>query len=297
MVELSLPAGKDEARIGFAGDTLNTAIYLRRLLPQGFDVDFVTVLGEDAFSERMLAAIAAEGVGGGHIRRHCERLPGLYAISTDPSGERSFTYWRDNSAARTLFQDDDGDTFAALAGFDIIYYSAITLAILGPAQRAAFFSWVDSYRAAGGKVAFDSNYRPSLWEDVATARRTVEIAWRKCDVAFPSVDDEMELFGDIDSTAVLRRLRGYGVPYGALKRGGQGPLPINSVLSPPPTYRLEENVVDTTAAGDSFVSGFLSQYAQGADATASLLAGHECAARVIRYPGAIVPRAIWEACR
>ncbi|MFV0336215.1 MAG: sugar kinase [Tropicimonas sp.] len=295
MIELSLGTGEGGARVGFAGDTLNMAIYLRRLLPEGHEVDFVSAVGTDALSDRMLASIRAEGVGTGHVRRHPERIAGLYAITTDAAGERSFTYWRSNSAARTLFQDDGGETFAALESFDIVYYSAITLAILSPAQRDAFFAWIDGYRAAGGKVAFDSNYRPKLWEDVPTAQRAVEAAWRKCDIAFPSVDDEMELFGDADADAVLRRFAGYGVPYGALKRGGQGPLPIGATLEKAQSYRLVTDVVDTTAAGDSFVGGFLAQYAQGADIAASLLAGHECAARVITCPGAIIPRDIWEA--
>ncbi|MDV7144474.1 sugar kinase [Tropicimonas sp. TH_r6] len=295
MIELSLGAGEGEARVGYAGDTLNTAIYLRRLLPTDFDVEFVSAVGVDPLSDRMLEFISDEQVGVAHMRRHPERIPGLYAITTDEAGERSFTYWRDSSAARTLFADDGGETFAALSEFDLVYYSAITLAILSPAQRTALFDWIDGYRTAGGKVAFDSNYRPKLWEDVATARRDVETAWRKCDVAFPSVDDEMELFGDADADAVMRRLEGYGVPFGALKRGGEGPLPIGATLPEALSYRMVAKVVDTTAAGDSFVGGFLSQYAQGADIGAALMAGHDCAARVITCPGAIVPKEIWNA--
>ncbi|RYH08983.1 sugar kinase [Tropicimonas sp. IMCC6043] len=293
MIELSLGSTEGNARVGYAGDTLNTAIYLRRLLPAEFAVEFVSVVGTDPLSDRMLAFVESEGVGTRHIRRHPDRIPGLYAITTDPSGERSFTYWRDNSAARTLFSGDGGETFAALSGFDLVYYSAITLAILSPKQRAALFDWIDSYRAAGGMVAFDSNFRRRLWEDIATARRDVETAWRKCDVAFPSVDDEIDLFGDADAAAVLRRLEGYGVPFGALKRGGEGPLPIGAELAAPQSYRMVDRVVDTTAAGDSFVGGFLSQVAQGGDIGAALMAGHECAARVITCPGAIVPKERW----
>lgn len=293
MIELSLGASEGAARVGYAGDTLNTAIYLRRLLPADYDVEFVSAVGSDPLSDRMLAFIESEEVGVSSMRRHPERIPGLYAITTDDAGERSFTYWRNASAARTLFADDDGETFDALSGFDLVYYSAITLAILSPAQRRALFDWIDRFRAAGGKVAFDSNFRPKLWENIETAQRDVETAWRKCDVAFPSVDDEMDLFGDADADAVMRRFVGYGVPFGALKRGGEGPLPIGVELETAPEYHLVEKVVDTTAAGDSFVGGFLSQYAQGADIGAALVAGHECAARVIQCPGAIIPRDLW----
>ncbi len=293
MIELSLGSSEGAARVGYAGDTLNTAIYLRRNAPADHDVHFVSAVGQDPLSDRMLAFIEAEGVGTAYMRRSPDRVPGLYAITTDDAGERSFTYWRETSAARTLFTDDAGETLAALSGFDIVYYSAITLAILSPDARARFFDWIDGFRASGGEVAFDSNYRPKLWPDVATARREVETAWRKCDIAFPSVDDEMDLFGDVDAAAVSARLEGYGLSYGALKRGGEGPLPIGVTLPVLPSYRRVDKVIDTTAAGDSFVGGFLAEHAQGRPIDAALLAGHDCAARVITHPGAIVPRDIW----
>ncbi|MFV0359036.1 sugar kinase [Tropicimonas sp.] len=293
MIELSLGAEGGAARVGYAGDTLNTAIYLRRGLPGDHAVDFVSVVGCDPLSDRMLGFIATEGVGTAHIRQHESRVPGLYAITTDAAGERSFTYWRDNSAARTLFSGDGGADFAALQTFDLVYYSAITLAILSDTARTAFFGWIDAYRAGGGEIAFDSNYRPRLWKDRATAREAVETAWRKCDLAFPSVDDEIALFGDFDGAAVLRRIEGYGCDFGALKRGGEGPLPIGVHPVELPLFRRADKVVDTTAAGDSFVGGFLAAYAQGRTIGEALLSGHNCAARVIAHPGAIVPLAVW----
>lgn len=294
MVELSLGRTGQDARVGFAGDTLNTAIYLRRGLPEAYQVDFVSVVGADPLSDRMLNFIESESVGTAHIRRHPTRMPGLYAITTDAAGERSFSYWRSESAARTLFTDDDGADFDALWDYDLIYYSAITLAILPPRTREALFSWIEKFRAKGGEVAFDTNYRPRLWEDVPTARAAVETAWRHCDVAFPSADDEIDLFGDADTDAVLARVNGYGITCGALKRGGDGPAAIGRILPAfLPEFRRVRMVVDTTAAGDSFVGGYLSKYAQGRPLDEALAEGHAVACRVIGEPGAIVPLDRW----
>lgn len=197
MVELAVDA--PGRQIGYAGDTLNTAIYLARGLGARGTVDYVTVLGRDPLSDRIADFAAAEGVGTGRIRRHPDRLPGLYAITLDAAGERSFTYWRDRSAARTLFEDG----FAQLDGADLIYLSGITLAILPPAVRLAL---LDRLAAGPARVAFDSNYRPRLWEDAATARRVTEGAWRLAHIALPSADDEMALFGDASPMGVLARL-------------------------------------------------------------------------------------------
>ncbi|MCP4317256.1 MAG: sugar kinase [Hyphomicrobiales bacterium] len=289
MVELSLDGDGATAQLGFAGDTLNTAIYLTREIPGAHDVSFVTCLGTDAFSDRMIAFIENEGVSAA-IMRNDQLVPGLYAISTDEEGERSFSYWRDNSAARTMFQTDGTPDFSALEGFDVVYLSAITLAILPLKIRQALFEWIAAFRQRGGVFAFDSNYRPRLWENVEAARDAVAAAWRQSDIGLPSVDDEMALFGDTDATAALERLAGYGIGTGALKRGADGPVPINAKDNPDIVYPVAQNVVDTTAAGDSFNGAFLSVYLSGKSLDEAMLAGHNRAARVIGIRGAIVPR-------
>src|SRR5688500_5005419 len=103
MIELSAfdPAGARVA-VGVAGGVLNTAIYLKRALP-GAEVAFVTALGDDAFSDHMAAVMRAEGLAIDIVPRLSGQAPGLYAIALDARGERSFTYWRGESAARAMF--------------------------------------------------------------------------------------------------------------------------------------------------------------------------------------------------
>ncbi len=98
-----------ELTLAYGGDTLNTAVYLARLT-RGSDVqvDYVTALGEDAYSDAMLAMWQSEGIGIDLVARLAGRLPGLYTIRTDERGERSFTYWRSASAARDLLKGEQG---------------------------------------------------------------------------------------------------------------------------------------------------------------------------------------------
>jgi len=103
MIELAVPDAGDTARVDFAGDTYNTAVYLHREAGPGVGVAYVTALGRDTLSERMVARFAAEGLDTDLVERRADRGPGLYAIATDAAGERSFTYWRERSATRTLF--------------------------------------------------------------------------------------------------------------------------------------------------------------------------------------------------
>lgn len=287
MVELSITDDSpDLARIGFAGDTLNTAIYLKRAAPE-LRVAYVTRLGRDRFSRRMTAFMEAEEIDTGLIGLSHERVPGLYAISTDATGERSFTYWRDRAAARELFAVQP-PALDDLSGFDVIFLSAITLAILAPQARAELLEWLPGYRAAGGLVAFDSNWRPALWPDHATARAAIEAAWRQTDIALPSIDDEMAAFGDGDEAAVLERLRAWGVRSGAMKRGAAGPLALDGSAAGP--FPPAPRVVDSTAAGDSFNGAYLAARLRGLPEPECLALAHALASRVIGTRGAILPR-------
>ena len=92
MIELS-ELGDGRLSRTHGGDTLNTAVYLARL---GVEVDYITALGDDPFSDDMLAGWRREGVGTAHVLRLPGRLPGLYLIRRDARGERSFFYWRDS---------------------------------------------------------------------------------------------------------------------------------------------------------------------------------------------------------
>ena len=287
MVELSLDPSGSTAKVGFAGDTLNTAIYLKRAAP-ALDVAYVTRLGRDAFSTRLQSFVAAENLGTADIEISATRSVGLYAITTDAAGERSFTYWRETSAAREMFQNGNATSFEALKKFDLLYLSAITLAILPDPVRLDLFKFLGVYRGQGGRVAFDSNYRPALWTDPATAQRNISRMWELCDIALPSVDDEMAAFGDATDADVVFRLKARGVTSGAMKRGPAGPVSLGAPVAA--TYAPASRVIDTTAAGDSFNGGYLGALLTGATQAQALQAGHTLAAQVVGHKGAIVPQ-------
>lgn len=282
MIELSMHG--NTAQVGVAGDTLNTAIYLKRTAPD-IDVDYVTCLGDDPFSDRIEEFIARQGIGTTHCTRLSGRSPGLYAITTNPVGERSFTYWRSASAAREVFRTGDRYDFTALAGYDLIYLSGISVAILPSAARHALLDWFTQNPL---RLAFDSNYRPRLWESKAVAREVIGKFWNRADILLPSIDDEMTLF-DEDAPTVVQRFSRYR-GRGALKRGAEGPLAIGSIVSQ--KYPSAAHVIDTTAAGDSFNGAYLSALLSGADEAEALRRGHECAATVVQHRGAITPKEI-----
>ena len=274
--------------MGFGGDTLNTAVYLARL---GVPVDYVTALGDDPHSESMLAAWTAEGVGTAQVLRVPGRVPGLYMIETDDKGERRFLYWRDTAPARDLFVLPQSPALiAALEGYDLLYLSGISLAIWGEKGREVLFPLLDRLRERGGRVAFDTNWRPRLWPDKETAQAAYDAMLRRTDIALPGVEDLSALYGEPDAGAVLERVRSAGVPEivlkleqpGCIVAGADGDVEV-------PSERVA-TVVDTTAAGDSFSAGYLAGRLAGRTPVEAARLAHKLAAIVIQHRGAIIPR-------
>lgn len=282
MIELSMDGAT--AGVGVAGDTLNTAIYLKRTAPD-IQIDYVTRLGTEPFSTRIWDFIAAQGVGTGAIERDPAGTPGLYAITTDEQGERSFTYWRDNAAARSVFMSAEGPDFSVLSGYDVVYLSGISLAILPDQTREALLRWLAAYRKTGGRLVYDSNHRPRLWKDRRTAQRVNAEMWALSDIALPSIDDEQAIT-DESAETVAARFIALG-RTGALKRGPAGPLCLATGTTS--EYAPAKRVVDTTAAGDSFNGAYLGTLLSGKSQAEALRAGHDLAARVVGHKGAILP--------
>ncbi len=288
MIELGqLDLDGGTARIGFAGDTLNTAIYLARL---GCDVSYVTNLGTDAFSTQMLSGIEAEAINCRLIGRHDARLPGIYTIETDPRGERSFRYWREASAARTLFSGV-GANLADLADFDVIYLSGITLAILSTDIRAALTAKAKALKDLGRQVVFDTNYRPRLWPDEPTARASFDAMWGATSLALPSYDDEERLYPGFSAQQVIERIAALGPLEIVQKNGARGPMIRFDGKIVQGALAAADGVVDTSGAGDSFNAGYLAARLHGAPPEQAAEAGHRLASAVIKHHGAVIPRA------
>lgn len=276
----------------FGGDTLNTAVYLARLLGSG-QVDYVTALGDDSFSDAMCKVWSEEGIGLGKVQRLPGRLPGLYCIQTDASGERRFLYWRNEAAVRDCFMTPAAEPIlAALTSYDVLYFSGITLAVLGAEGRSRLLAMLAKARSRGAKVAFDNNYRPRLWASVEHAREAYLACLPYVDLALLTEDDEQALYGYTDTGQLLTAYRQRGIDEIVIKRGAQScVVETDGKRFEIPTQKVER-VVDTTAAGDSFSAAYLAARLKGEHPQQAAEAGHRLAGIVIQHPGALVPKSV-----
>ncbi len=293
MIELS-QKGADVSR-GFGGDTLNTSVYIARQVDADkLAVHYITALGNDSFSQQMLEAWQQENVQTTLTQRLEHRLPGLYYIETDASGERTFYYWRNEAAARFWLESEQSEEICAeLAQFDYLYLSGISLAILDTTSRNKLFALLQKTRANGGKIIFDNNYRSRLWASKEETQQVYQQILSYTDIAFLTLDDEDALWGEKPVEEVIQRTQAAGVNEIIIKRGADACLVAikgEPVIEVPAVKLPKEKVIDTTAAGDSFSAGYLAVRLTGGTPEAAAKRGHLTASTVIQYRGAIIPK-------
>lgn len=289
MIEMS---GGDDGlyRRGYAGDTFNTAWYARALLAPEWQTDYVTALGDDLYSGQMLDFMAGNGIGTSHIRRIANRRPGLYLIHQS-GGDRHFTYWRGQSAARELMQEPDVVS-RALTGAAIVYFSGITLAILAPPARKRLLDAIGAVRTAGARIVFDPNARPALWQSRRSMAAALRAAAAFAHTVLPTFSDEADVFGDATPEATARRYLALGAEEVIVKDGSRPALVATAASRELVAPRSDAVCIDPTGAGDSFNGAYLAARSRGMVPRDAAMAGHATAAVVIGHRGALVPHTL-----
>jgi 2-dehydro-3-deoxygluconokinase len=288
MIELAR-GGDGRFGIGCGGDTFNTAVYLARA---GVPVAYATALGDDPYSEGILALAAAENVGRDLVLRAPGHMPGVYLVDNDASGTRRLYHWCEAAPARDLFELNEWSRIAeGILAARLVYFTGITLSLYSNIGLGRFLAVLEMARKAGVKVAFDGNFRPRGWRgDVGRARTVFIEALKRVDVALPTFDDEAILWGDPSPESTVERMQAFGIAEVVVKNGPNSALvAAGSMREHVPVPEVVEPI-DTMAAGDGFNAGYLAARLAGAKPIAAVTAAHQLAGQVIRHRGAIMPR-------
>jgi 2-dehydro-3-deoxygluconokinase len=288
---IALSRGADGAyTAACAGDSFNTAVYLARA---GLSVSFASAVGDDPYSDSIVALAVAEGLGTDLILRVPGRLPALSLVERGRADERVTRVWGEGAPARQLFELPDWMRIAqSLVAARLIYFSGITLSLYSNNGLGRLFAALEVARQQGTKIAFDGNFRPAGWQGNVARTRTVFMeALKRVDIALPAFDDEAVLWGDPSPESTVARLQAFGVGEIVVKNGPNSALiatarglefvPVPEVLVP----------VDPTAAGDGFNAGYLAARLSGSEPGQAVSAAHRLAGTIISHAGALLPRA------
>ena len=255
MLELS-PLSKRNFSLGVSGDTYNSACTLAGL---GINTTYITSLGSSQSSESVRHDAVQRGIHLLEPNITINKSPGLYMINNDSTGERFFDYWRSDSAASYLFNNEDLllPLLKQVKNHDYIYLSGITLALMSEPCRSKLFRFLISYRNQGGKVIFDPNYRPKLWSDKATAKQAIEKMLMYVDIYLPGFEEEKILFNSTSLEDSTRRLLTIEASEVVIKNGPENCLLITNGKIKCVEITPSIDVIDTTGAGDNFNGGYI----------------------------------------
>jgi len=293
MMELTPQDGETYKR-SFAGDTYNALVYAKRNTPDLNTIIF-TAIGDDDISKTMESQWNSEGVSSSFTLKSDKDTIGIYAISTDASGERSFSYWRKNSAASQMMtMKSVNELIDSCPELDCAFFSGISLAILTEEDKAKLIEFIKGLKAKGISIAFDPNYRPAMWNNKEHAIYWLEQAYSVCNIVLPGEEDHQALFDHNGHTEISAYCQTFNIQEIVIKCGEDGTFVYSDgELSVHVPFKAAPVQVDSTAAGDSFAGTYLSQRITDNDIEASLKQAAKVAGQVVQHRGAIMPTALY----
>ena len=144
----------------------------------------------------MIAAWEDEGIGTDMVIRLPGRLPGLTSSRPTPAASGASQYWRDSAAARDLFaMPETPEVVEALGGLRPPLFVRNHPVALWRSGPDGLFDALEKARARGGRIAFDTNFRPRGWPDREVAREAYRDILDRSDIALASAEDLHLLFG------------------------------------------------------------------------------------------------------
>jgi fructokinase len=239
------------------GAPANVAVATARL---GAEAAFIGRLGDDLFGDFILRALEAVGVDTSAVLRQPPPTRTTLAfVEVGEDGDREFTFYRSVPAADELLSPEDIKR-ETLLGSSFVNFGSIPL-IKDPV-RSATQRFAQLAREMGIPVAFDVNLREHLWENVETARTTIDPMLEHSTVVKLSDDELSPVLGTEDVEEGAKNLLDRGVFLVLVSTGSDGAFYATRQFSGGmPTFEIEK-VVDATGAGDAFLAATLTHLSE-----------------------------------
>lgn len=240
----------DTIKMSFGGDALNEAVILSGF---GKKVQLISKVGDDEAGKRVLGLLQEKGISADSVRVQKDLPTGINIVLIDAKGERHFLT-NPNSSLRKLDIADIQpflDNAAEIVSFASMFVSPLMTI---PKMKELF----SSIKEKGKVLAVDMTKAKNneTIQDIAELLPYI-------DYIFPNEAEISLLTGEKDPYRNVQILLEMGVKTAVVKCGEKGCIigdkdGIYAVPAVP-----AEKCVDTTGAGDTFVSGFLWGLSEG----------------------------------
>lgn len=242
--------GKDDYHPHPGGAPANVACVMARL---GNSSAFVGKVGDDAFGKLCVRTVAQCGVDTAYIPVDLRHPTTLAVVSLDETGNRSFGFYRDNTADVNLSREDiEGVPFG---DYKVFHFGSLSLT--AQPSHDTLFAALDKAKAGGCLISYDPNLRMGLWDNAENARQSLRKMMPYAHILKISEEEGDFLFGETEDAPLFAAIRReYAIPMILYTKAEKGSVcSFGGTVCESKAYRV--NAVDTTGAGDAFLGGFL----------------------------------------
>ena len=234
------------------GAPANVAVAVSKL---GGEAAFIGCVGNDQYGRLLRDTLIRYGVSVEGLQVTAKANTTLAIVTVDPSGERSFSFYRKPGADTQL---DGAQAVKNAENTDILHFGSVSLTDSG--CRDAVVSSVRAAKRAGAMITYDPNYRAALWDSEEDAVVQMRAVLPLCDIVKISDEETMLLCGVRDPEAALEKLMNLGVRLAVVTLGARGALwRCGNLQGLVPGFAVK--VADTNGAGDTFFGALLSRIA------------------------------------
>ncbi|WP_283153831.1 aminoimidazole riboside kinase [Guptibacillus hwajinpoensis] len=231
------------------GAPANVSVGLARL---GVNSTFLGKVGDDVLGRFLQETLKNYGVDVSTMILTESARTGVVFVTNAENGERSFDFYINPSADRFLHAEEISDEL--FERHRILHFGSISM--ISEPSRSATKVAVEKAKENGLLISYDPNLRLGLWESEERAKETIVSMLSEADILKLSEEELTFITGEEAIEDGIKKLAHYRIPVIFITMGGEGSL----VYTPDYSLRvpaMKVKAVDTTGAGDAFVSGIL----------------------------------------
>ena len=220
----------------------------------GHKTGFIGKVGEDIFGLRLKQVLEEIGIDTIGLVLDQDTRTTLAFVQNDETGDRSFSFYRNPGADMMLRPEEVQERWIEEA--KVLHFG--TLSMTHEKVREATVKALELAKKHKLLISFDPNLRESLWDSLENAKKQVVYGLQYCDVLKIS-DNEIQWFtGEEDYDKGIKILQeSYGIPLILLSLGKDGSRAYYKDLRVEVPGFIQENTVETTGAGDTFMGSCL----------------------------------------
>ena len=234
------------------GAPANVAVAVSKL---GGESAFIGCVGDDQYGRLLRDTLVRFNVSVEGLQTTDRANTTLAIVTVDPTGERSFSFYRKPGADTQI---DAEKAVINAANTDILHFGSVSLT--DPGCRAAVTTAVRAAKDAGALVTYDPNYRAALWDSEEAATEQMRAVLPLCDIVKISDEETRLLCGVKEPEKALEKLMDMGIRLAVVTLGARGAAWGCGTLRGM-VLGFSVKVADTNGAGDTFFGALLNRIA------------------------------------